>query len=76
MDVCNMSLQSSLLASDLQKHGARLWHFSGGVDQAYSAGLASPVFPNALCFEMTPSPVLAFEYVVLIPTHLWESLGH
>jgi hypothetical protein len=28
-----------------------------------------PVFPNALFFKMTPSPVLAFKNVVLIPTH-------
>lgn len=69
VDVRNMSPQSSLLATNLQTHGACLWHFSGGVDQAHAAGLASSVFPDALFFEMTPSPVLAFEYVVLIPTH-------
>jgi hypothetical protein len=39
-----------------------------GVDQAYAAGLASSVFPNTLFSKMAPSPVLAFEYVVLIPT--------
>ena len=66
-----MSPQSSLLATDLQTYGACLWQFSGGVDQAYSAGLASSVLPNAFFFEITPSPVLAFEYVVLVPTHPW-----
>jgi hypothetical protein len=76
MDVRNMSPQSPLLATDVQTDGTCFWHFSGEVNQAYSAGLASPVFPNALFFEMTPSPVQAFEYVILIPTHPWESLGH
>ena len=34
------------------------------------------VFPDALFFGMTSSPVLTFEYVVLILTRPWESLGH
>jgi hypothetical protein len=41
VDVRKASSQSSLLATDIETHGACLWHFSSGVDRAYSTGLAS-----------------------------------
>lgn len=62
-------LQSTLLALNLEAHGARFRHFGRRMYQANSAGLPNAGLPSALLSESSPFPVQTVKRVAFVPTH-------